>query len=382
MECTLYLTDYCNLKCSYCYQGDSKKATFLSQDKLEKSLEFIINTNLEGENIYLNFLGGEPLLRKELIHSAINLINTKYKEHSKLFRYSITTNCTLIDDNLIELFKENEFDVSMSIDGDEYTHNINRKSIDNNNKYEVILSNIKKLRCEGINNSIRMTITTNNVDFLYDNIIYFYNLGFTRFCLGIDYFAMWDDRSLSILDYQLEKVKQFYLSNIQKSEDIAIDLFDGKFTSIIIDKKILFCNAGTKGHVVINSEGDLYPCTFVSNDEEWAIGDIDNGLNTIKFKDTIKNSIFKGIKCDNCSINFTCQGRKCGFLNYSQTKYLNKSTPILCKIEKILYKHNTQILKVLYKTKNSKLIEILNCAKEHNLKFRSELSDIFECNIN
>ncbi|MGO0904343.1 radical SAM protein [Clostridioides difficile] len=382
MECTLYLTDYCNLRCSYCYQGDSKKLTFLSRDRLEKSLEFIINTNVKGENIYLNFLGGEPLLKKELIHDAVNIINRKYKKYSKLFKYSITTNCILIDDKLIKLFKDNEFDVSMSIDGDEHTHNINRKSIDKTNKYEVILSNIKKLNSEGIKNNIRMTITKNNVDFLYNNVLYFHNLGFTRFCLGIDYFADWDDISLSMLDSQLEKVKLFYLNNIQKSEDITVDLFDGKFTSIIIDKKILFCNAGTKGHLVINSEGDLYPCTFVSNDEDWSIGNIDNGLNSTRFKNTIRKNIFKGIECDNCSINFTCQGRKCGFLNYSQTKYLNKSTPLLCKIEKIIYRHNTQILKEFYKNNNSKLMEILNCAKEHNLKLRSELDDIFECSVN
>lgn len=381
MECTLYLTDYCNLKCSYCYQGNEKNATFLDKAKLEKSLEFIIKNNVEGEEIYLTFLGGEPLLKKELIYETIDIINKNYKDSRELFKFRITTNCTLLDDTLIKFLKKNDFTIRVSIDGDEETHNLNRVSLDNKNNYKHILSNIIKIQENKLNNNIRMTITKNTVDRMYKNVVYFYNLGFKDYCLGIDNFADWDEESFQVLKEQLDRVSDFYIDKVINNEKLSIDLYDSRFTSIIGEKKNLFCSAGSKEHLTINSNGELYPCSFVCNNEKWKIGSINKGLDINKFKESIKNSLYKGEVCKNCDIKFICGGRKCGFLNYSQTGYLNKSSDNLCKIERITYNSTKSVIKRLYDKNNHKIIDLLNIAKKHDIKISNNFNEIVE-NLN
>lgn len=374
MECTLYLTDYCNLKCSYCYQGNNKKATFLNSEKLGQALDFIVANNPEGEKIYLNFLGGEPLLNKDLIYEALDIINNKHSKYSDLFEYSITTNCILLDDNLVAILKENNFHIKVSIDGDKETHNLNRKSIDNEDKYEFILDNVKKIKEQNLNHSIRMTVTQNNIHLMYKNVLYFYNIGFEKYCLGLNSFANWDNEDLQELNNQLQKIEDFYIQKLENNENIYIDLFDGKFKSILLDRKPLFCSAGSQGHISINSNGELYPCTYVINDDKWKIGTITEGLNSQKFHESVNESVCKKNKCTDCDIKFTCHGRKCGFLNYVQTKYLNKCSENLCNIERIVYNHNKSILAKLYKKRNQRLISMLHIAENHNLK----LSECFE----
>lgn len=378
MECTLYLTDYCNLKCSYCYLGDEKNLNFLDRDKLEKSIDFIIKNNTEGEKIYLTFLGGEPLLNKDLIYEAVNIIKNKYSKYSDLFKYRITTNCTLIDDEIIKFFEDNKFNVRVSIDGDEYTHNLNRISINKGINYETILNNIKKIQNSKIEHSIRMTITENTIELLYKNILYFYNLGFKSYCLGFDTFAKWSEEKLEKMNTQLLKVADFYVDKLDNNEDIVIDIFDGKFTSIIIDSENLFCSAGSKGHLNISSSGELYPCGFVINNNKWKIGTVTDGLDTCKLRKSIKSSISKEIPCTECDIKFTCNARKCGFLNYSQTDYLNKPSSSLCNIEKMVYSINKLVLKRLYEKNNIRIISLLSNIEQYNLKISKQFKEIIE----
>lgn len=378
MECTLYLTDYCNLKCSYCYLGDEKNLNFLDRDKLEKSIDFIIKNNTEGEKIYLTFLGGEPLLNKDLIYEAVNIINNKYSKYSDLFKYRITTNCTLIDDEIIKFFEDNKFNVRVSIDGDEYTHNLNRISINKSISYETILNNIKKIQKSNIEYSIRMTISENTIELLYKNILYFYNLGIKSYCLGFDTFASWSEKKLEEMNIQLLKVADFYVDKLESNEDIFIDVFDGKFTSIIIDRENLFCSGGSKGHLNISSSGELYPCGFVINNNKWKIGTVNNGLDTCKLRKSIKSSIAKDIPCSECDIKFTCHARKCGFLNYAQTNYLNKPSTSTCNIEKIIYNVNKLVLKRLYKKNNMRIINLLNNVEQYNLKISKHFKNLIE----
>lgn len=374
MECTLYLTDCCNLKCSYCYEGELKKSNSLDESTLETALDYIVSINPEGEKISLNLFGGEPLLKKDLVHKLLELVKNKYEN---IFNYSMTTNCTLIDEDIINLFKKHKFSIRASIDGDEYTHNLNRRSIDNNNKYETILSNILKLKDAQINMSIRMTITKNNIHLLYKNLLFFYELGFMNFCLGLNFFENWEDEYLEELDNQLSELEKFYVEKMKINEDITIDIFDGKITSIIGHREPKFCCAGSKKHIVIGTCGDIYPCNMVAYDNKWNIGNVKSGINSSIFNHSVKQSVCKNEICDKCDIKSSCHGRKCGFLNYKSTQYLNKSSESLCKIEKIVYKHNRAIVEELYNYKNAKRMNtIISYFNDNNIEFSKEFKSI------
>lgn len=107
MECTLYLTENCNLKCNYCYEGNDKRSKTLNNQDLEKAISFIVQNNPQNENINLTFLGGEPLLNKDAIYLCMDIINHKWSQSKELFKFHITTNGILLDKEIIKLFKEN-----------------------------------------------------------------------------------------------------------------------------------------------------------------------------------------------------------------------------------------------------------------------------------
>lgn len=219
MECTLYLTDSCNLQCNYCYEADKKNKNFLNEEDLRAALRFIIQNNLPNDDIDLIFLGGEPLLNKKMLFKAVEIINSEYTAVRSLFRYQITTNGILLDSDTVKFLKNNNFKISISIDGTEETHNLNRRSLDGRSYYDIILKNIQYLIKKNIEFFVRMTLTANNVHLLFENILFFHRIGVHKIHIGIDYLGNWEEKEIKCLDEQLKKLDQYYLETFSKNEE-------------------------------------------------------------------------------------------------------------------------------------------------------------------
>lgn len=359
MECTLYLTDNCNLRCSYCYEGIEKTEQSLQERDLPAVLEFLARYRNDGEQVHLLFLGGEPLLCKDLIYETIQLLESKYQELTPWLTYEITTNGILLDDKIIDLFWDNKFIVSISVDGDRDTHLLNRKSTGTAEVYEKIIDNLKKLCDKGINTSIRMTVTANNAHMVCKNIRYFYGFGVNKIHIGLDYLSDWTKEQMEAFDLQLGQLDEYYLDYIIEDDDRILNLYDYKLPIFVFDRKVEFCSAGSQGHFVINTKGELYPCGYVNNQEEWKIGSVFTEINRKKLFHMIRKNIKKTQECQNCSIASVCIGTKCGFLNYAANGYLNKPHERICLIEKMIYKHNRKVIVTLYQRKQRRLVTLL-----------------------
>lgn len=374
LECTLYLTENCNLKCSYCYEGDDKRKKILSSDDLKTAIDFIVQHNPEGEKLDLTFLGGEPLLNKKLIYECMDIINQKYPESKKNFEFHITTNGVLLDADVIELFKKYNVDVSISIDGDKRTHNLNRKSKNGVDVYDNIIENMRLMQKMQLSFSVRMTVTENNVEFLYENLQYFYHMGIHKFHLGIDNMGEWTKQGLKILDEQMYKMDQFYLDVICREKDATLNLHDYKIGTFVAASIPQYCSGGSAGHLTINSSGELFPCGYVVNDEVWNLGTVRTGLNRKKFLESARGHVAPKAFCHECDIAFTCSGAKCGFCNYVKTGKLNVHSEQTCKRERILYKHNLNVYKQMYARKDMRLMRYLQIARDQKI----ELSKIMK----
>ncbi|MGB8454680.1 MAG: radical SAM protein [Anaerocolumna sp.] len=378
MECILYLTDSCNLKCSYCYEGSSKNNSFLSSDNLDKALAFMVNNNIPGENIYLTFLGGEPLLNKQRIYEAMELINTKFRLWKNLFRYSITTNGILLDSQILELMVSNHFNLSVSVDGDKETYNLNRLSVNGEDVYPVILNKVMDLADRNIKFHIRMTVTANNVHLFYKNVLYFYNLGINSFHIAFDSFGDWNDKTLNELDKQLEQLDEFYLVTIAGQEEAIIDLYDYKYTTLLPKRTRKYCSAGTKSHITINSKGEIYPCGYVVNQEKWKLGTVTAGMEPYVFIQNVKASVNTISKCKDCEIAFTCKGTKCGFQNYSLSGYLNTPIECVCRLERLLYRHDMKVITELFKKKHPRIMTYYLEAVNHGIEISNPVKEILK----
>lgn len=377
MEYTIVLTDSCNMRCKYCYQGKDKSSNFMTIDKLRESLDFIFKNNNE-DKLSLSLFGGEPLLKKELLYETVRYVNEKYG-NTKV-KYSTTTNCTLIDDEIINFFKENNFDVRVSIDGDKKTHELNRIGNGESCKYETILENIMKIKNAGIKFSIRMTLTKNNFRNLVDNVKYFYNLGFREICLGMDYFNEFSDAEIEDFREKITELKEYYLELIDSGENLTIDIFDGKFLSALMDEQrgLALC-AGGYENFKIATDGRLYPCSFVMNSDEFNVGDVSTGANTKITTREINKSMKKNYtKCNECEISFFCHGMKCGFLNYKATGYINVPPKILCDTEHILFDVNKEIISHLVKRNNPKIEPFFNYLNSENIPVGKLIQEAIE----
>ncbi|WP_342478885.1 radical SAM protein [Paenibacillus sp. FSL H7-0350] len=376
MECTLNLADGCNLQCTYCYEGNEKQKTKLSMDSMQTAIDFMIKNNPEDENIHLNLLGGEPLLNKKMFFGLFDYIDSAWAESKDKFEFEMTTNGILMDDNVMNIVKNNNFKLSISVDGDRETHNINRKSLDKRDYYDSILSNIQKLIELKVAFGIRMTVTCNNVHLFHKNVLYFYHMGVKNIYAAYDDFGAWTPETLNELDHQMELLDEFYLTSIAYTKDLLFNLHDLKLTTFFAARKAMYCSAGSIGHFTVNSSGEIYPCGYVLNDPKWKIGNIESGIERKKLLDSIRASVKSSEKCKQCDIAFTCSGQKCGFQNYRITGYLNIPSDITCELERILYKHNYIVISRMYDQKTPRLMRYFEIAEANNIEISTTMQSI------
>lgn len=378
MECTLYLTDDCNLQCSYCYEGNKKNKSYMTEATLEKTLDFIVSNNPANDYIDLLLLGGEPLLNKKNFFKTIDIINQKYSKIKQLFRFQTTTNGILLDDKTIDFIVENNIELSLSIDGDRETHNLNRKSKNGKDVYDIIFRNMQKLLQKKISFAVRMTLTPNNAHLLVHNVKYFFKLGIQRINVGMDELGEWDDKSIHILDEQMTLLDKFYLENIANDEDAILNLYDYKISTFVFKRSPLYCSAGSKGHLVVNSKGEFYPCGYVANEKLWKQGSVDTMFERKRFIETVRKHVKPESSCKDCKIAFTCCGAKCGFLNFSRTGFLNVNHETTCKLQRTLYEHNVQVFEALYRNYNKRITNVLKTACDEHIPIGETMLQIMQ----
>lgn len=265
---TLYMTTDCNFKCQYCYE-DYHNHYQLNEKTLVDSLEFMMNYGDRGK-VLIDFLGGEPLLKKDLIYKAVAYIKDNYPERE--VKYYITTNCSMMDDRFIAFMKENHFTVRLSFDGNKETHDLNRVAKDGVSCYEKIFENIMKVKDSGLNFSVRMTVTENTIPYMFENICYLHEHGLDNICMIMDVYLKICDELKAEFEKQVGQILRYYLAEAAAGRVFTIDQFDGKMFNMLCDFGNCFgmCDAGI-GNFKIFPNGQIYPCGFLTSNEKYCM---------------------------------------------------------------------------------------------------------------
>lgn len=349
MNYIIHLTQRCNLRCKYCYEN--KKEKEINFENIQQLIDNEIKA--KKEYVVLNFYGGEPLLRKDLIYKTIDYIK-KQKSKTK-FYFGMTTNGTLMDEQFIKYIAENNFlDIAYSFDGAEETQNLNRVTVDGKGTFDIVDSNAKKLLKYHKNVVAMVVVTKNNINMLEKNIKYLIGIGFKKFNLLFDYLQDWQDEDLNVIREQYNKVAKIYYRQILKEEDIDIFVFDEKIRSHI--KQEYNCNEDCKlgiKSINVGVDGNFYPCMQFVGDERYIIGSCEKGIDFTARKKLIKQSGIENEICKECSLNKRCK-HTCACKNYLTTNNINGLSPIVCEFERIIIEIADQIAEELYK-QNSKL---------------------------
>lgn len=363
----LELTESCNLRCSYCCEKVNEKMKYTSIDMMTamQGIDLAFNEieKLKENEIYVTFYGGEPLIEFNKMKKICNYVTRKAKENNLKTKFSIITNGTLFNKEIIEYMIKNNFDLTLSLDGTPEMHDINRKDIANKGSYEKIYSNMNYLRDYTQQTDklvkINMVIAKNTYKNFHNNVRYIYDLGFRYINSGMDLYEYWEEEELEILEKELNKVIELWFNKIHEKDMFVWEQLDTVIKRIMTKKREhYYCGAGVKA-IYINTKGLIFPCNQCTK-EDACIGDVYNGIN--KEKSILFHNYNRNLKneCLKCSIKDKCAIPDCLMNNLQFTGDIYQVPIMRCKSSKLYYKIVNELIaneRLTIKIKKSDRIE-------------------------
>ena len=314
----LHVAHTCNLTCSYCfasqgkYQGDRALMSF---EVGKQAFDFLIANSGTRRNLEVDFFGGEPLMNWDVVKRLVAYARSIEKEHGKNFRFTLTTNGMLIDDDVIDFANKEMSNVVLSLDGRPEINDHFRRDHAGRGSYETIVPKFQKLvkAREGKNYYVRGTFTHNNVDFTND-IFHMADLGFTELsmepvvCPPDDPYALTEEDMPKILE-QYEILAKEMLKRKKEGRPFTfyhymLDLKHGP----CIYKRITGCGSGTE-YMAVTPWGELFPCHQFVGDSKYSLGNIWDGVKNTEIQDEFRGcNSYSRPECRDCWAKLYCSG--------------------------------------------------------------------------
>ena len=314
----LHIAHTCNLNCSYCFASQGKyhgERALMSYEVGKRALDFLIENSGTRRNLEVDFFGGEPLMNFDVVKQLVAYARSIEKEKNKNFRFTLTTNGVLVDDDVIEFSNREMSNVVLSLDGRKEVHDRYRVDYAGNGSWEKIVPKFQKFvnARGGKNYYMRGTFTHANPDFLED-IKTMLDLGFSELSMEPVVAASDDPAALTEADKpvvmkQYEDLAKLMLERDKEGKPFTfyhymIDLKGGP----CIYKRISGCGSGTE-YMAVTPWGDLYPCHQFVGDEKFKLGDIWSGVNNKKIQDEFAScNVYAREECRDCWARLYCSG--------------------------------------------------------------------------
>lgn len=314
----LHIAHSCNLTCSYCFAGQGRyhgESALMSYETGKRALDFLIENSGTRHNLEVDFFGGEPLLNFDVVKRLVEYARSIEKEKNKNFRFTLTTNGMLVDDDVIDFCNREMSNVVLSLDGRKEVHDRYRVDHAGRGSWDVIVPKFQKfVRERGDKNYyMRGTFTHENPDFLED-IKVMLDLGFTELSMepvvaaeGSAAALTEDDKTIVMQQY--EDLAKLMLQRDKEGKPFTfyhymIDLKGGP----CIYKRISGCGSGTE-YMAVTPQGDLYPCHQFVGEEKFKLGDIWNGVSNTAIQDEFLScNVYARPECRDCWAKLYCSG--------------------------------------------------------------------------
>ncbi|MBM6828570.1 thioether cross-link-forming SCIFF peptide maturase [Anaerotignum lactatifermentans] len=314
----LHVAHTCNLTCDYCFASQGKyqgERALMSFEVGKAALDFLVENSGSRRNLEVDFFGGEPLMDWDVVKQLVAYARSIEKEKGKYFRFTLTTNGLLIDDDVIEFTNKEMHNVVLSLDGRKEIHDRLRRTVGGQGSYDVIVPKFQKL-VKSRNNQgyyVRGTYTHGNVDFTKD-IFHMADLGFTELsmepvvCAPNEPYALTEE-DLPVLFEQYEILAKDMLRREAEGKPITfyhymIDLTGGP----CVYKRVTGCGSGTE-YLAVTPWGDLYPCHQFVGDPAYLLGDVWKGVTNTAVQDKFRHcSAYARKECKDCWAKLYCSG--------------------------------------------------------------------------
>lgn len=339
----LHIAHDCNLACKYCfaeegeYHGDRSMMSF---EVGKQALDFLVENSGNRRNLEVDFFGGEPLMNFEVVKQLVAYGRSLEEEHNKKFRFTLTTNGVLLDDEVMEFANREMANVVLSIDGRKEVHDTMRPTRNGKGSYDLIIDKFKKfakLRA-GKSYYVRGTFTHDNLDFSKD-VLHLADEGFDQ--ISVEPVVGPEEERYTIKEADLPKIMEEYdllAKEIIKREKegkgftffhFMIDLTGGP----CVAKRLSGCGSGTE-YLAVTPWGDLYPCHQFVGEDDFAVGTVFDGVTrqdiVSEFK---KTSVYSKEDCRDCFARFYCSGG-CSANSHKLNGTINGTYEVGCKLER------------------------------------------------
>lgn len=339
----LHIAHDCNLRCKYCF-GDTGEykggRCLMSAETGKRAIDFVIKSSGQRRNIEIDYFGGEPLMNFEVVKEITEYAKEQAKIYDKNFRFTITTNGLLLDEDKKKYINGNMSNVVLSLDGTKETNDRVRYRVDGSGSYDAIVPKFQDLANSRNQDNyyVRGTFTAYNVEFAND-VIHLADLGFKQTSVEPvvapyeEDYALRDEHIPTVLR-EYEKLTEEYIKRYREGNGFnffhfMIDLDQGPCAV----KRLSGCGAGHE-YLAVTPQGDIYPCHQFVGNEKFKMGSVYEGELDNDVVSYFENSnIYTKEKCKNCFAKFYCSGG-CSANAFNFNGDINKPYELACEFEK------------------------------------------------
>ena len=340
----LHIAHDCNLACRYCFAEEGEyhgRRALMSFEVGKKALDFLIANSGNRRNLEVDFFGGEPLMNWNVVKQLVEYGRSQEEPHNKKFRFTLTTNGVLLNDEIMEFCNREMANVVLSLDGRKEVNDRMRPTRNGHgSSYDIIVPKFQKFAKsrEDRDYYVRGTFTRNNLDFSED-VKHYADLGFEQ--LSMEPVVAAPEEPYSIREEDLPQILEEYdrlaVEYLKRRKEgkgfnffhFMIDLSQGP----CVAKRLSGCGSGTE-YLAVTPWGDFYPCHQFVGNEKFLMGNVDTGIVREDIRDEFKLcNVYAKEKCRDCFARFYCSGG-CSANSYNFHGKITDTYDIGCEMQK------------------------------------------------
>ncbi len=339
----LHIAHDCNLRCRYCFADEGEyhgKRALMSYETGKAALDFLIANSGNRRNLEVDFFGGEPTMNFQVVKDLVAYGREQEKVFDKRFRFTLTTNGVLLNDEIMEFANREMANVVLSIDGRKEVNDKMRPFANGSGSYDLIVPKFQKF-AESRNQTdyyVRGTFTRHNLDFSKD-VLHLADLGFKQISVEPVVAQPEDDYAIREEDLprlfeEYDKLAEEMVKRHKHGDDFhffhfMIDLEGGP----CVIKRLSGCGSGTE-YLAVTPWGDLYPCHQFVGNEKFCMGNVMEGVKNIDLREEFSScNVYSKEKCQNCFAKFYCSGG-CAANSYNFHGNIRDAYDIGCALQK------------------------------------------------
>lgn len=340
--CLLVALD-CNLRCEYCFAGKGdygKGRTLMDIQTAKRAIDFLIEKSANRRMLEVDFFGGEPLMNFDVVKQTVEYARNLEEKYDKRFRFTVTTNGLLLDDEKIDFINREMYNVVLSADGRKCVNDRMRKRVDGTGSYDSFMPKFKKLAALLGDKEyyVRGTYTKYNLDFTED-VMSLYNEGFDQ--ISVEPVIAAPSEPYALTEHDLPAVFAEYDKLADKLRGLRAEGKHLNFFHFMLDldqgpcaiKRLRGCGCGNE-YAAVSPDGSIYPCHQFAGVEEYKMGSLNDGsFNTDMKLRFARAHVYSKPECSRCWAKFYCSGG-CNANNYLYAGDILNAYKLSCDIEK------------------------------------------------